>query len=135
MLASVSGIFRLSKEPEIRYSTSGSEVCRLSLVNSSKYKKQDGSIKEDTCFIDAVCFAGAARNVHQYCKKGDRLFIQGLLKQDTWTTNEGKNMSKHSINIESIEFVEKKSDDALKPKAEPKVMEQIQIEDDGTIPF
>lgn len=135
MLIPINAITRLSKDVELRYSPSGSAIARLSFVNSRKYKTQAGEEREDVCFIDGVAFGKTAEIINQYCKKGDRLFIQGLLKQDTWTTDEGKNMSKHSINIETIEFVEKKSDDAPKPKAEPKVIKEIQVDDDGTIPF
>lgn len=135
MLIPISALTRLSKDVELRYSPSGAAIARLSFVNSRKYKTQSGEDREDVCFIDGVAFGKTAEIINQYCKKGDRLFIQGLLKQDTWTTDEGKNMSKHSINIEAIEFVEKKSDDAPKAKAEPKVIKQIQVEDDGTIPF
>ena len=135
MLIPINALTRLSKDVELRYSPSGAAIARLSFVNSRKYKTQSGEEREDVCFIDGVAFGKTAEIINQYCKKGDRLFIQGLLKQDTWTTDEGKNMSKHSINIEAIEFVEKKSDDAPKAKAEPKVVKKIEIEDDGTIPF
>lgn len=136
MLIPISALTRLSKDVELRYSPSGAAIARLSFVNSRKYKTQSGEEREDVCFIDGVAFGKTAEIINQYCKKGDRLFIQGLLKQDTWTTDEGKNMSKHSINIEAIEFVEKKSDDAPKAKAEPKVIKQIQIDDDGgEVPF
>lgn len=135
MLIPINALTRLSKDVELRYSPSGATIARLSFVNGRKYKTQSGEEREDVCFIDGVAFGKTAEIINQYCKKGDRLFIQGLLKQDTWTTDEGKNMSKHSINIEAIEFVEKKSDDAPKAKAETKVIKEIQVEDDGTIPF
>ena len=136
MLIPINALTRLSKDVELRYSPSGAAIARLSFVNSRKYKTQSGEEREDVCFIEGVAFGKTAEIINQYCKKGDRLFVQGLLKQDTWTTDEGKNMSKHSINIEAIEFVEKKSDDAPKAKAEPKVIKQIQVDDDGgEVPF
>lgn len=135
MLIQVSALTRLSKDIELRYAPSGAAIARLSFVNSRKYKTQTGEDREDVCFIDGVAFGRTAEIINQYCKKGDRLFIQGLLKQDTWMTDEGKNMSKHSISIEAIEFVEKKSDDAPKAKTELKIVEQIQVNDDDSIPF
>ena len=104
MLIPINVLTRLSKDVELRYSPSGAAIARLSFVNSRKYKPQSGEEREDVCFIDGVAFGKTAEIINQYCKKGDTLFIQGLLKQDTWTTDEGKNMSKHSINIEAIDL-------------------------------
>ena len=101
MLPKINGVFRLSKDPEQRYTQSGSSIVSLSLVSSEKYKD-----KEDTCFIDAVVFGALGdKVVMTYLKKGSQINISGKLKQDSWTNNEGQKMSKHSVTIEGIELL------------------------------
>ena len=76
MLAKVSGVFRISKEIELKYLPSGSAVAKVSLVNSSKYETQSGEQKEDTCFIDGSVFGKSAEILNQYCSKGSKIYIK-----------------------------------------------------------
>ena len=118
-LSKVIGIYRLSQEPEMKYLVSGTEVCKLNLVNSSKYKTQTGEQKEDTCFIEGTCFSGLAKIANQYLNKGSKIYVVAELKQDTWTDNEGKNRSKHSLKIDSFEMLDSKPSSGKSQQAQP----------------
>ena len=139
MLAKVSGVFRISKEIELKYLPSGSAVAKVSLVNSIKYKIQSGEQKKDTCFIDGLVFGKSAEILNQYCSKGSKIYIIGDLVQETWTVQDGTNRSIHKIKIESFEFLDSKQDNQSQPKQQPEVVYENNVPeidiDDSEIPF
>ena len=109
-LGKVNGVYRLSQDVELRYLASGTALAKLNLVNSSKYKTQSGEQKEETCFIDGTVFGKLGEVANQYLKKGSKVWIDAELKQDTWTTQEGQNRSKHTLKINGFEMLDSKSD-------------------------
>lgn len=109
MLAKVNGVFRISKDIELKYLPSGSAIAKVGLVNSAKYKTQTGEQKEDTCFIDGIVFGKPAEVINQYCKKGSKIFVSGDLNLEQWVAQDGSNKSKHSIKIKEFEFLDTKS--------------------------
>lgn len=104
------GVYRLSRDVELRYLPSGQAVAKLGLVNSSKYKTQSGEQKEDTCFIDGSVFGKLAEVANQYLKKGSKIFIDAELKQDIWIGQDGSNQSRHTLKINSFEMLDSKQD-------------------------
>ena len=109
-LLKVQGVVRLARDVEIKYSQSGSAIANFSIVSSSKYKTQSGEQKEDTCFIDAVSFGRLGEICNQYLKKGSKIKIDGELKLESWTAQDGTKRSKHSINIKEMEMLDSKAD-------------------------
>ena len=114
-LSKVIGVYRLTQDVTLTYLASGSALAKLNLVNGSKYKAQDGSQKEENCFIEGVVFARLAEVANQYLHKGSKIYVVAELKQDTWTDNEGKNRSKHSLKIDSFEMLDSKPSGEQKP--------------------
>ena len=110
-LSKVIGVYRLTQDVELKYLPSGSALAKLNLVNGSKYKAQDGTQKEENCFIEGVVFSRLAEVANQYLSKGSKIYVVAELKQDSWTDNEGKNRSKHSLRIESFEMLDSKPND------------------------
>ena len=103
MLPKITNVFRMTRDPEIRYSPDQTAIASIGLVCSEKYGD-----REITLFVDAVAFAKTAEMIAKI-KKGQRVFIFGKLKTDTWQDKAtGKNRSKQSIVIESFEFIEPK---------------------------
>lgn len=117
-LSKVIGVYRLSQDVELRYLPSGIAVAKLNLVNSSKYKTQDGTQKEDICFIEGTVFGKLAEIANQYLKKGSKIYVVAELKQETWQDQNGQNRSKHSLKIESFEMLDGKPNDNQRPKSQ-----------------
>ena len=142
-LSKVIGVYRLTQDVELKYLPSGSALAKLNLVNGSKYKAQDGTQKEESCFIEGVVFARLAEVANQYLHKGSKIYIVAELKQDTWTDNEGKNRSKHSLKIDSFEMLDSKPNDGNSQQSQPKQYEkqvanvpELEIDmDSETVPF
>ena len=145
-LSKVIGVYRLTQDVELRYLNSGSAVAKLNLVNSSKYKAQDGTQKEENCFIEGTVFNRLAEVANQYLHKGSKIYVVAELKQDTWTDNEGKNRSKHSLKIDSFEMLDSKPNDNqgqrsqaqnnYQPKQQQQNIPEIDLSiDDSEVPF
>ena len=101
MLPKITHLFRLTREPELRYSQSGTALCKIGLVASEKYKG-----KENTIFLDATAFGNIAELINNV-QKGQRIFVTGRLQTDEWQDSNGQKRSKISMTIESFEYVEK----------------------------
>ena len=143
-LSKVIGVYRLTQDVELKYLPSGSALAKLNLVNRSKYKAQDGTQKEENCFIEGVVFARLAEVANQYLHKGSKIYVVAELKQDTWTDNEGKNRSKHSLKIDSFEMLDSKPNDGKSQQSQPKQYQKqvvnipeidIDMEDNSEVPF
>jgi single-strand DNA-binding protein len=70
---------RLTRDPEVRYTTSGTAVAEISLAVSRFYKDQAGQTKEETDFIDLTAFGRSAEVMQKHLHKGNPLFVEGRL--------------------------------------------------------
>ena len=137
---------RVGKDPEVRYTPQGQAVMELSVAATDKYTARDGSKKEETCWINAVCFGGWAENLVG-TTKGDLMQIEGALRQDTWDDKTtGAKRSKTFIKVNRIWNHSRKTgssnpDDGTAPSRqgvakapEPVAATKSPIEDDD-VPF
>lgn len=74
-------IGRLTKNPILRNTSTGKSVCEISIA------VQNG--KEDTSFITINYWNKVAETINNYCKKGDLLGVQGIIKNHNWEDKEG----------------------------------------------
>ncbi|ASM34684.1 single-stranded DNA-binding protein [Campylobacter sputorum subsp. bubulus] len=95
----------LTRDIELRYSTSGSAIGNSAIAVTRKYSTQGGEKREETCFVDISFFGRTAEIANQYLSKGSKLLVEGRLKFDQWTDNNGQNRSKHSIVVENMEML------------------------------
>lgn len=95
----------LTHDVELKYLPSGSAVAKIRLASGKKYKKQDGDMVDETCFIDASLFGRTAEIANQYLKKGSQILIEGRLRYETWTDANGQKRSKHTITAESMQML------------------------------
>lgn len=95
---------RLVRDIELRYTKSGAAIGSTGIAVTRKYTL-NGEKREETCFIDIMFFGKQAEIANQYLDKGSKLLVEGRLKLDQWTDNNGQNRSKHSIAVESMEML------------------------------
>lgn len=128
-LSKVLGVYRLTRDVELRYLNSGSAVAKLGLVNSSRHKKQDGTMAEESCFIDGAIFGKMAEIANQYLTKGSKIFVNAELKQETWE-KDGQKQSRHTLKVDSFEMLDSKPSDnqgQAQAKREPQVVYEQHI--------
>ena len=94
----------LTRDIELRYTHSGAAIGSCGIAVTRKYTL-NGEKREETCFVDITFFGKQAEIANQYLNKGSKLLIEGRLKFDQWTDNNGQNRSKHSIAVESMEML------------------------------
>ena len=99
---------RLTADPELRYSNAGTPICTLRLANNRTYK-QDGEPQKEVCYVDATAFGKTAELVAQYLAKGSAVLVEGRLKHKRWE-KDGQKHSKHTIQVESVTFLDKKGE-------------------------
>jgi len=98
----------LTKDPEVRYTPSGTAVANFSLAVNRKYKQGD-EMREEVCFVDIVVFGKQAENCGQYLSRGQGVIVEGRLQQRRWETDEGQKRSKHEVAAQSVQFLPKRS--------------------------
>ena len=98
-------IGNLTRDPELRYSPSGTAVAKFGLATNRTHKGQDGEKKEEVCFVDIVAFGKMAEFCANYFSKGKPIFIEGRLQFSTWETPEGQKRSKLEVIAEGMQFM------------------------------
>ncbi|HEX5434146.1 MAG TPA: single-stranded DNA-binding protein, partial [Candidatus Angelobacter sp.] len=74
----------LGKDPEIKYTPSGTPVARFSLATNERYKDKSGEWQERTEWHNIVAWQRLAEIVGEYVKKGSKLYIEGRLQTSSW---------------------------------------------------
>jgi len=83
----------LVRAPEARYTGGRKTICKFSIASNRFYKKDDGFEKE-TSFFDVQYWGNTADYVSGNCHKGNAVEVKGRIKQDCWTSKDGKKQSK-----------------------------------------
>jgi len=98
----------LTSDCTLRYLPHGGAVCTTGIATNRKFKKQDGSPGEEVCFIDLTFFGRSAEIANQYLGRGIKVMVEGRLKLDQWTDQQGIKRSKHSITVETLQMLDSK---------------------------
>lgn len=97
---------RLTRDPEVRYTPSGTAIAQLGLAIGRKYKDQSGQLKEDTTFVDIDVFGRQAETAGQYLAKGRTVLIEGRLQLDQWEDKtSGQKRSKLKVVGNRVQFL------------------------------
>jgi single-strand DNA-binding protein len=98
-------IGRLTKDPEIRFTPSGTKVAEFRLAVNHTYRTRDGEKREETCFLDVSVMGRSADTVENYLTKGREVFVEGRLQFNTWETQNGEKRSKHRMVADRFQFL------------------------------
>ena len=99
---------RLTKNPEIRYTTSKKVVASLTLAVDRPFLGQDG--KREADFIPVVIWGKTAEMVGNSCAKGHRLLVEGRLQIRNFDAKDGTKHWVTEVIANSVEFIERKQD-------------------------
>lgn len=154
-------IGRLTRDPEVRAFASGGKVAHFGFaVNNRRRNSATGEWEDEPVFLDVEVFNRGENNkladrVEQSLRKGQQIFIEGHLKLDQWTSQDGQKRSKIKIVVDNFQYLEPRSDGegggryssgssaprrsaaAAKPayEAEPDAAEPADARADEEIPF
>ncbi len=100
----------LTRDIELRYLPSGTAVGSSGIATNRKFKSSSGEQKEEVCFIDITFFGRTAEVANQYLKKGSKVLIEGRLKLDSWSDQNGNKRNKHSITVDNMQMLDSRND-------------------------
>jgi single-strand DNA-binding protein len=96
-------IGNLGRDPEVRYTPSGSAVCNVSVATTRNWKNKDsGERQEETEWHRVVFFDRLAEIAGEYLKKGRPVYVEGRLKTRKWTDKDG--VEKYTTEIFATEM-------------------------------
>ncbi|HEX4622104.1 MAG TPA: single-stranded DNA-binding protein [Myxococcaceae bacterium] len=103
-------IGRLTRDPEMRYTQSGTAMTRFGIATNRYGTGPDGERKEFTDFHNVVAWNQGKRNLAeicaQYLKKGSLVYVEGRLQTRSWEGQDGQKRTTTEINANDVQFLE-----------------------------
>lgn len=123
MINSATLVGRLTKDPDLRYSASGTAVCRFTLAVNRTFKTQDG---QEADFIQVTCFKKSAENTANFLKKGSLAGVVGRIQTGSYDDKDGKRVYTTEVIADNVQFLEPKSSGQQNQNSAP----QARVEQD-----
>ncbi len=131
---------RMTRDPELRTTNSGTSVASFSLAVDRNYKGADG--EKETDFIDCVAWRQTGEFAAKYFTKGRMAVVEGRLQIRPWTDKEGNNRRSAEVIVDNMYFGDSKRDGdtgGARPASGPVNVSandwQEVDEDEGDLPF
>ena len=94
---------RLTRDPELRHTTSGRAVCQISLAINRTFTNQNGEREAD--FINVVVWDKQAENVSKYVTKGRLVSVEGRLQSRSYDDKDGKKVYVTEVVANNVQFL------------------------------
>lgn len=124
----------LTRDPELRYTPSGTAVTNLRLAVNRRYKTQSGEIKEETAFITVVAWGKQAETCTQFLSKGRPIFVEGRLQMRSWETQDGQKRNVLEVRASRVQFLGKPQVSGEPADLKEESLEALFNEDAGDAP-
>ena len=136
----------VTRDPELRQTTSGQQVCSFSVATNRSWTDASGAKQEQAEFHNVVVWAKLAEIVGAYVKKGSKIYVEGRIQTRDWQGQDGVKRYRTEIVADNVIILDRASGGgsgmggsagmrapaALQPKDDPGIVEEIRVED---IPF
>jgi single-strand DNA-binding protein len=80
---------RLTRDPEMRFTSSGTAVAQFAVVTVKRVKNGEVWEDQDVSFWDCTAFGQFAENIVESLEKGSSVIVQGMMRQESWTNKDG----------------------------------------------
>ena len=124
---------RLTRDPELRRTQSGTAVASFTLAVDRDYKPQDG--ERETDFIDVVAWRGTAEFVFKYFSKGRMAVVEGSLQVRDWTDKDGNKRRNTEVIADNVYFGDSKRPESGTPAEPSGEIRELPDEEKGELPF
>ncbi|MDY2689181.1 MAG: single-stranded DNA-binding protein [Limosilactobacillus reuteri] len=101
---------RLTRDPELRYTTSGTAVVQATIAVDRQFKNQQGEREAD--FINLVIWRKAAENFANFTHKGSLVGIDGRIQTRTYENKQGQRVYVTEINVDSFSLLEPRQENS-----------------------
>lgn len=127
---------RMTADPELRHTQSGTAVCSFTLAVDRDFKNQNG--EKETDWIPVVAWKHTAEFAARYFKKGDMAIVSGRLQSRRWQDRDGNKRTAIEIVADSIYFAgSKKTSEQNLDQLEKDIgkFQDLGDTNDGELPF
>lgn len=101
---------RLTRDPELRYTTSGTAVVQATIAVDRQFENQQGEREAD--FINLVIWRKAAENFANFTHKGSLVGIDGRIQTRTYENKQGQRVYVTEINVDSFSLLEPRQENS-----------------------
>ena len=99
-------IGNVTRDVEVKMTPKGTAVAGITLAVNRSYKADSGENREETTFVDVELWGRVAEIAGEYVKKGNPLYVEGRLKQDSWEDKDsGQKRTKLKVVAENIQLL------------------------------
>ena len=102
-------IGNLTRDPELKYTPSGTAVCNFGLATNRSWQTDEGEKHEETEFFGCVAWNKLADLCGQFLVKGRKVYIEGRLSTRKWTGQDGQERQKTEIVVEDMILLDNKA--------------------------
>ena len=110
MLNKVMLIGRLGRDPELRYTQTGSPIASLNIATDESYVDRDGNKVERTEWHRVSVFQRQAENCANYLAKGSLVYVEGSLQTRKWQDQNGQDRYTTEIKAQRVQFLDRRGD-------------------------
>jgi len=103
-------IGRLGRDPELRYTQSGTPVANMSLATDETYTDREGNRQKRTEWHKVVVWNRQAEMASNYLAKGRMALVEGSLQTNKWQDNQGQNRATTEIKALRVVFMDSQGD-------------------------
>ena len=107
MLNKMLVIGNVGRDPEMRYTPSGSAVTSFSVATGRSYTTRDGERHEETEWFRVTAWNRLAETCNQFVVKGMKVYVEGRLKSDSWVGNDGQTRFRNEIIAQQVTFLDR----------------------------
>ncbi len=106
-------IGNLTRDPELRYTPSGTAVCSFSIATNRNWTTDTGEKKEEVEFHRIVAWNKLAELCSQFLTKGRKVFVEGRLTTRSWAAQDGTQKQTTEIIINDMILLDNRRDGAV----------------------
>ncbi len=100
-------IGRLTRDPELRYSSSNAAIVNFSIAIDRQYTNNQG--QRETDFINIVAFQKQAENIKKYVSKGSLVAVDGRIQTRNYEDKDGKRVYVTEVVADRVQFLDSKN--------------------------
>jgi len=112
-------IGRLTRDPEVRTTPTGTSVANFAVATNFSWKDQSGNKQDRTEYHDVVAWRKLAEIIGQYVKKGSKIYIEGRLETRSWDDQEGNKKYRTEIIADNMIMLDSKGSGGGSPSGAP----------------
>lgn len=105
-LNKVTLIGNLTRDPELRFTPSGTAVCTFSVATNRQWKTESGEMKDEAEYHRIVAWDKLGEICNQMLKKGKKVFVEGRLQTRKWQAQDGSEKSTTEIVISDMIYLD-----------------------------